>query len=240
MKKISIIAVLAAALGACDKYETVYLDCGPWDVVAKISNQKATLNISVEENNTFSLDEYYPELQNAKNLKVDLARVASRFSDNWVDFVGKIPGAENETGIDVRYNHKFKRFVVSGFTVKENHTWSCNTLTKLPVKIEQPKNLARVGKKERARVESCIDYIVKNAQVMYGPDGMDLQFKDSEGKWMDINQETALSLSKNWDFNDMKLYQNNADGYLFDYELDACDTMSRMQEFLKQIINNKE
>jgi hypothetical protein len=219
-------------LGACERYETVTLSCCSHNVIAKISDQKAVLDITVTEEGS-DMSSYYPEFRDANHLKVDLVRKPdeSGFSDR-VFFAGKIPGGENETGIALRYDHKLKAFDVGDFRHSNNGAWMCNVVTRLPVKIIQPKNLAKVSAKEKSRAESCIDYIMDNAMVVYESNVMKFKIKNNGGEWIEVSQETALELSDNWNFEDMKLYQNNDDGYLFDYELDACETVEKMNRFI--------
>lgn len=45
-----------------------------------------------------------------------------------------------------------------------------------------------------------------------------------------LSQEEALSLSKNWDYSNMKFYQN--DGKLEEHEKDACEVVDRINKFV--------
>ncbi len=54
-----------------------------------------------------------------------------------------------------------------------------------------------------------------------------------------LSQEDALKISKNWNYDDIKLY-NNDDNVIQDYERDACDVLKRLNEFIKEHSGNTE
>lgn len=81
------------------------------------------------------------------------------------------------------------------------------------------------------KIEKCITEIVNNV-VCY--DGRCTQLYLRNG--MDsipLTQQDALSLSKNWDYSNIKLYQN--DGVLEDYEKDACEVLYNIRSYLDSI-----
>lgn len=54
-----------------------------------------------------------------------------------------------------------------------------------------------------------------------------------------LSQEDALKISKNWNYDDIKLY-NNDDNAIQDYERDACDVLKRLNEFIKEHSGNAD
>lgn len=61
-----------------------------------------------------------------------------------------------------------------------------------------------------------------------------LQLKDNNGKWLEINNETAISLSHNWTMDkNMKYYTK--DSIIEEHEKDACKTKARIKEFLNNL-----
>jgi len=47
-----------------------------------------------------------------------------------------------------------------------------------------------------------------------------------------LDQEDALLISTNWNYDDLKLY-NNDDQQIQDYEKDACEVLKRLEKFIK-------
>ena len=99
--------------------------------------------------------------------------------------------------------------------------------------------------------EECIDYIYANARVSeqvilsdlddFGqpqtPQQVTLmvfEIKLNNGGWMRLKQETALKLSKNWNFSDMKYYDRFG-GEIQEHQRDACEVVERMKEFQKRM-----
>ena len=48
-----------------------------------------------------------------------------------------------------------------------------------------------------------------------------------------LTQEEALKITKNWDYNNIKLY-NHQDQKLQEHEKDACDVLQRLNDFIKK------
>ena len=76
------------------------------------------------------------------------------------------------------------------------------------------------------KIEKCINNIVKTAYFF----GDEKKLSVYAEKRKDLTQEEALSISSNWNYSDMKLYQN--DGKIEDYEKDACDVLERLNKFI--------
>jgi len=230
-------------LCACERSETVSMKCGLFDITAKITNKTAHLDISVSMGGHIrNMDKYYPELRDAQNLKVDLVRKDGKHEDRGgISFTGNIPGSENEIELFLAYNHTFKKFGVDGFCVGESVLsciHDCRIYTPLPIKVRHPENVARVSAKEQARLKPCLDYLAKTAMRTLQKDGRVFKLKDNEGEWLEIDQETALSLSENWDFKKIKMYTNSS--YVYNHELDACEVKAKGQEFLNKVTELKK
>ena len=78
------------------------------------------------------------------------------------------------------------------------------------------------------RIEKCITEIVEN--VFCENEECTKLSIHGEGKTRSLSQQEALGLSSNWDYSNMKLYQN--DGKLEEYEKDACDLLERVKQFI--------
>ncbi|MDR1071131.1 MAG: hypothetical protein LBL21_00605 [Rickettsiales bacterium] len=93
--------------------------------------------------------------------------------------------------------------------------------------------LGACGKKETA--EDCIAWIYDNAAVyITSPSSVVLELKANEDRWVEINKETALSLSKNWTLDEnMKYYTK--DDVVMEHEKDACEVKAKIRKFLKNM-----
>ena len=90
---------------------------------------------------------------------------------------------------------------------------------------KKPDNLAKVSHADKIRIEKCIDFICDNVYIE-DTGGLCIM---SNKRRISLSQKEALLLSKNWDYKNMKYYRNVSDGYLFDYEADACETAAKVK-----------
>lgn len=102
---------------------------------------------------------------------------------------------------------------------------------------KNPDAPAKVSAEQKAQIEKCIDVICDKVFID-GDDG-GLVVMDSESSETSailyqykIPQDSALKISKNWDYKAPKYYQNNADGILYNYEIDACDVVKKLDRFV--------
>jgi hypothetical protein len=92
---------------------------------------------------------------------------------------------------------------------------------------------------EKQTTEDCIAWIYDNARmntiVTVSGSGTEqreiLELKDNDGQWLEINKETALSLSKNWTFDENMQYYTK-DDVILEHEKDACEVVGRIKNFL--------
>ncbi len=81
------------------------------------------------------------------------------------------------------------------------------------------------------KVEKCITDICN--KVYCGDEKCSYLYilNEANGKQIQLSQQDALSLSKNWDYSNMKVYQN--DGKLEAHEKDACSVLTRINKFIQ-------
>lgn len=84
---------------------------------------------------------------------------------------------------------------------------------KMPNKIE--KCITDICKKVYCGNEECTTLAILN---------------EENGKDFPLSTKDALSLSKNWDYNNMKYYRN--DGKLEEHEKDACEVLTKLNKFI--------
>jgi hypothetical protein len=98
---------------------------------------------------------------------------------------------------------------------------------------------AKVSADEKVKIEACIDEICKKI-FCAGSCANDSDFAGlgviGKDGFVTLTAEQAIKISPKWDYNNPKFYQNNADGILFDYEKDACETLERLNRFIAEII----
>lgn len=78
------------------------------------------------------------------------------------------------------------------------------------------------------KIEKCITDICE--KVFCENDACNLLSIDTHVKTTVLSAQDAISLSKNWDYNDMKYYRN--DGKLEEHEKDACEVLDRINKFI--------
>ena len=91
----------------------------------------------------------------------------------------------------------------------------------------------------------CVAWIYDNARVTQDTDqsgqitNTTLELMDNEGYWLQVDNETALSLSPNWTMNnEMKFYTK--DDVVAEHEKDACETKGRIKAFLDHVTELKK
>ncbi len=83
------------------------------------------------------------------------------------------------------------------------------------------------------KIERCINEIVQTVYCVSKNenDNCDLLSVYYNDKMIDLSQQDALSISANWGYKNIKLYEN--DGKIEDYEKDACAVLDRLNKFIR-------
>lgn len=166
--------------------------------------------------------------------KVQEEKQRGEFGKIALTYKGNFPGSERTALLNVwgdiaeeqilQYNIVFPNMKAgeysvahSCYPVKEEYrggSWSAavpfHHHYKMPNKIE--KCIIQIVDKLACNNEKCDELVIVNS------------------KSKTLSKEEALALSKNWDYSNMKLYQN--DGKLEEYEKDACDVLDRLNKFI--------
>lgn len=175
--------------------------------------------------------------------KVKQEKYYGDFGHIYITYKGHFPGSERTALLGVlgditnkkilQYNINFvgEKEEIHGREYNINH--SC-----LPVRAEHK------GKEWSAAVpfnhkykmpnktERCINEILQTVYCISNDknencDALTILYN---GKMLDLTQKDALSISANWDYKNMKLYQN--DGILEEHESDACEVLDRLNKFI--------
>lgn len=83
------------------------------------------------------------------------------------------------------------------------------------------------------KTEKCINDIVETVYCISQNEDETcdrLMVYSRSGKTLDLTPKDALSISANWDYENMKLYNN--DGKLEEHEKDACEVLDRLNKFI--------
>ncbi|MBQ6027820.1 MAG: hypothetical protein IJL21_04705 [Alphaproteobacteria bacterium] len=80
------------------------------------------------------------------------------------------------------------------------------------------------------KIEQCITDICKIVYCGNEECTKLVILNDNNGKQTPLSPSDALSLSKNWNYSDMKFYRN--DGKLEAHEKDACEVLDRLNKFI--------
>ncbi|MBP5485803.1 MAG: hypothetical protein J6Y07_03805 [Alphaproteobacteria bacterium] len=80
------------------------------------------------------------------------------------------------------------------------------------------------------KIERCITDICKTVYCGDGTCTSLTILNDENGKEFPLSPQDALSLSRNWDYSNLKRYSN--DGKLEDYEKDACEVLDKINKFI--------
>lgn len=80
------------------------------------------------------------------------------------------------------------------------------------------------------KIEKCITNICKIVYCGNEECTKLVILNDNNGKQTPLSPSDALSLSKNWNYSDMKFYRN--DGKLEAHEKDACEVLDRLNKFI--------
>lgn len=231
MKKALLLLPLLG-LAACDKPTTdVELDCGrayqeeETRISAKTYKDKAIIKVNGGEEIVLKKKESEKE---------------DSVSGKHFEYEGVMPETNEKVEFDFRLNTADGTIDYYGINFeKTNSHWNCNVLDKFKGKYNKP-----------SKEELCIEEIERS---IYLESDEDIQPDQTKKLFLSKNineftdsmssvkfysdkfvlpQEDALNLSKNWDYNNMKLY-NNSDGKLEDYEKDACEVASRLKDYIK-------
>lgn len=99
--------------------------------------------------------------------------------------------------------------------------------------------------KKPTDIELCIDNIehlvrydpVKNKisilQTVYEHFAKNKKMRERVNN-IEISATDAITISKNWDYNNIRLYQNGAERIIQDYERDACETLERLNKYITE------
>ena len=96
--------------------------------------------------------------------------------------------------------------------------------------VQKPK--AQSGKTD-AQIDQCIKEIYKTGLIYSDADENKLAVRLGTGQVRVITQQEALSLSKNWNYSNMKLYKD--DGRIESHERDACDVLKKLNNFVNNL-----
>lgn len=96
-------------------------------------------------------------------------------------------------------------------------------------------------KEDTKKIERCIDQICEkvayDGEKIYMLTTLNVHSKDGQSVKMytnhkvEIPAEDAIKISKNWDYNNIKLY-TNTDKKLQEHEKDACETLYNLNMYI--------
>jgi hypothetical protein len=258
MKKLLLIIPLAM-LVACDppgdRPTKVQMDCIFWDIHARIYKNRAILDIRQSKR----FDPQHPILVETRDVlgnwlgiketRIVAVRDTDREYDAWgvphatrLAFVGHEKQTGQETVFQFWYDYESKTKSMFSLDFISDAAIACNIIVPAQTRINPPNgmNRARVSQRKAKRIKYCIDYIYNNAMVEHSWDEPTetlhtiFRIKNNAGRWIAIDQDAALRLSKNWDFNNKKFY-NNRSRHVYEHQLDACEVMERLKKFQENI-----
>lgn len=227
--KTTLLVLPLIALAACDKPTSeVNLDCGrayknsETRVAVKTYKDKAVIRINDGEELTLN--------------RKDDSEWTSSVSSEHFEYEGVIPEDNEKVGLHFTLNKADGIIDYYGvdFENDDSH-WGCNVRNKFQGKYEKP-----------SKAELCIEEICRYVGLE-SEEGqpkrlfLTKDFNEYSGGRQSVRfysekfvipQEDALAMSKNWDYNNMKLY-NNQDNKLEDYEKDACEVLDRLKTYMK-------
>ena len=164
----------------------------------------------------------------------------------FLEYVGRFPGKNNRKGnigiyvdidkeIALQYN-----IVLDGEKIKMSK--DADSVFDWTISCE-PTNSEERGNEWSARVpfhhkyqkpndvERCITQICDKVYCV-NAECSGLVIKD-DGDVIELSQKDALKITPNWDYSNMRLY-NNSDKELKDYEYDACHVLARINQVIKK------
>ena len=232
MKK-ALIVLPVLALAACDKPTSeVQLDCGhayqdsETMVHAKTYDDKAVLKINGGEEITLKR-------------KIDPDGKPSLSYEHY-DYEGDAPEYNGKVdfyfGLD-KSNGTIEHYGIS-FDGNDG-SWSCNVRNKFYGKYKKPSKEEICIRDICNRIFFEPDEDVKPGQPKklvisknineYNGNRQSVRFRSEN---FVLPQEDALAISKNWDYNNMKTYDND-DNELKEHEKDACEVLDRLNAYIK-------
>lgn len=171
--------------------------------------------------------------------KVAESNLNDEFGDITITYKGNFPGSERTALLIIDGNITNKKITSYNIVfIDETRTQHKTTYHHCdPVRLEcQDNSICGVPFNHKYKmpnkIERCITEI-GNMVYSMGPDqnGIHHSLMINYGTHsLDIYEKDALSISKNWDYNNMKLYKN--DGKLEEHEKDACEVLGRLKKFI--------
>lgn len=237
MKKLFLILPVIL-LAACEQPTVVQMVCADWSVKAKIYTSRAILDIKRLYHNIEDKNEW---MSAERGHRVVAKRECSHnWDENVVMFAGHDRKSKQRAVFLGLYTSQVTGFTTLALGSSEVQGYECRVI--VPFKKGPPADAVRLSKRKTKQIKNCIDYIVDNAMVSIiwsadEPQRIVFNVRINDYIWVELDQETALGLSTNWDFNDMKFY-NNLDEHVYAHQVDACEVMERIKDFQKNI--NKE
>lgn len=161
--------------------------------------------------------------------KVKESKDRGDFGDIWLIYKGNFPGSERTALLRVHGDITEKQIFLYDFvfpSISQKHSTlyhSCYTVNDAKVPFNHHYRMPN-------KTEKCINEIV-NKVWCKGNECEELMVWGDIDKRKTLTPQEALALSKNWDYSNMKLYQN--DGKLEKHERDACDVLERVNKFIR-------
>jgi hypothetical protein len=95
----------------------------------------------------------------------------------------------------------------------------------------------KCGEILNAEIRKCIDGI-SGLVACAGSCSADDHFAglsfEKDGKVIGLTADQAIAISPNWDYKNPRFYQNNPDSVVRDYEMDACETLDKLERFIAE------
>lgn len=232
MKRLFVLPLLLG-LAACDKPTSqVELDCGrayqnsETKVSAKTYKDKAIIKVNGGEEIILKAKEAEDDYHSISRETFEYEGVIPETNEK-VEFDFSLDKAE---GIIEYYGINFE---------KTDSHWNCNVRNKFQGKYNKPSKEALCIEEITRKVflESDKDvepgqqkklFLDKNINEFAG-NRHSVKFHSEK---VIIPQEDALAISKNWDYNNMKLYSNE-DEKIEDHEKDACEVAKKLDQYIK-------
>ncbi len=152
-----------------------------------------------------------------------------------IKWVGIVPDANQKIEIYVAYDTE-KR-ILHSWTVSDelNHGYATDVVMRLDlIKHKQltPVQLCieEIDEKTRATNDAVF---VSRRRYFYDYRGQSEDYRAWDFYAEKIPAEDAIKISKNWDYKNLKLYQNNTSG-VEEHEQDACEVLARLDAYIKK------
>lgn len=229
MKKKALMTLLVMMLAACDKPTTVELECGhayqdsETMVLAKMYDDNVVLKINGGEEITLKRTEGFGGVLSELYY----------YEDDIPEYNGKVEfnfGLDKITGTVGGYGIRFE---------ENDSFWGCDVRNKFYGEYKKPSKEDICIAKICNNVFLESDKDVKPGQPKklviainvneYNGNRQSVRFRYEK---FALPQEDALAISKNWDYNNMKVY-DNTDNELKEHEKDACEVLDRLNAYIK-------